>query len=86
MNVESTSRFGLDRFNFRDLFVLDMANNHQGSVEHGLNVIRGLAEPVKRHGVRAGVKFQFRQLASSFTRATGRTRTTSISPGSSRPS
>lgn len=24
---------------FRDLFVLDLANNHQGSVEHGLNII-----------------------------------------------
>ena len=64
MNVENNKRFGLDRFDFRDLFVLDMANNHQGSVEHGLNVIRGLAEPVKRHGIRAGVKFQFRQLAT----------------------
>jgi N-acetylneuraminate synthase len=64
MNVENVNRFGFNRFDFRDLFVLDMANNHQGSVEHGLNVIRGVAEPVKRHGVRAGVKFQFRQLAS----------------------
>ena len=64
MNVANNDRFGLDRFDFRDLFVLDMANNHQGSVEHGVAVIRGLAEPVKRHGIRAGVKFQFRQLAS----------------------
>jgi len=64
MNVQNPDRFGLDRFDFRDLFVLDMANNHQGSVEHGLNIIRGVAEPVKRHGIRAGVKFQFRQLAT----------------------
>lgn len=62
MNVENVNRFGHDRFDFRDLFVLDMANNHQGSVEHGLNVIRGAAGPVKKHGVRAGIKFQFRQL------------------------
>ena len=27
-------------FDFRNLFVLDLANNHQGSVEHGLEVIR----------------------------------------------
>lgn len=64
MNFESPKRFGHDRFDFRDLFVLDMANNHQGSVEHGLNIIRAVAEPVHRHGIRAGVKFQFRQLAS----------------------
>ena len=53
-----------DRFNFRDLFVLDLANNHQGSVEHGLTIIRNCGEVVRRHGVRAAVKFQFRQLDS----------------------
>ena len=64
MNYDGSPRFGLDRFDFRDLFVLDMANNHQGSVEHGLNIVRAVAEPVRRHAIRAGVKFQFRQLAS----------------------
>jgi sialic acid synthase SpsE/quercetin dioxygenase-like cupin family protein len=49
-------------FDFDGLFVLDLANNHQGSVEHGLRIIRAVAEVVKRHGVRAAVKFQFRQL------------------------
>ncbi len=49
-------------FDFRDLFVLDLANNHQGSVEHGLRVIREHGEVVRRHGVRAAMKFQFRQL------------------------
>jgi len=49
-------------FNFHDLFVLDMANNHQGSVEHGLNIIRGMGSVVREHAVRAGLKFQFRQL------------------------
>jgi sialic acid synthase SpsE len=49
-------------FDFRDLFVLDLANNHQGSVEHGLEVIRRHAEVVRKHGVRAAVKFQFRDL------------------------
>lgn len=51
-------------FDFRDLFVLDLANNHQGSVEHGLRVIREHGEVVRRHGVRAAMKFQFRQLDS----------------------
>ncbi|MDH5296034.1 MAG: N-acetylneuraminate synthase family protein, partial [Nitrospirota bacterium] len=49
-------------FNFHDLFILDLANNHQGSVEHGLRIIQSMAEVVKRHQVRAAIKFQFRQL------------------------
>jgi N-acetylneuraminate synthase len=49
-------------FDFRNLFVLDLANNHQGSVEHGLEVIRQHAEVVRKHGVRAAIKFQFRNL------------------------
>ena len=49
-------------FDFRDLFVLDLANNHQGSVEHGLRVIREHGAIVRRHAVRAAMKFQFRQL------------------------
>lgn len=51
-------------FDFRDLFVLDLANNHQGDVEHGLRIIREHGEVVRRHGVRAAMKFQFRQLDS----------------------
>jgi len=27
-------------FDFQNLFVLDLANNHQGDVAHGRNVIR----------------------------------------------
>ena len=53
----------MDRdFDFQDLFVLDLANNHQGSVEHGLRIIQSMAEVVKKHHVRAAIKFQFRQL------------------------
>lgn len=51
-------------FDFRDLFVLDLANNHQSSVDHGKAVIRGAAGAVRKHGVRAAMKFQFRQLDS----------------------
>ena len=49
-------------FDFRNLFILDLANNHQGSVEHGLEVIRQHAEVVRKHGVRAAIKFQFRDI------------------------
>ena len=51
-------------FDFRDLFVLEMANNHQGELEHGKRIIRELGEVVKKHRVRAAVKFQFRELDS----------------------
>ena len=49
-------------FNFNDLFILDLANNHQGDVEHGIRIIREMGEVVRANGVRAALKFQFRQL------------------------
>jgi N-acetylneuraminate synthase len=52
----------IEKFDFRDLFVLDLANNHQGSVEHGKAIIEGCADAVAKHGVRAAIKFQFRDL------------------------
>lgn len=49
-------------FDFKDLFVLDLANNHHGSIEHGTNIIDRCADVVAKHGVRAAIKFQFRDL------------------------
>ncbi|OEJ65858.1 sialic acid synthase [Magnetovibrio blakemorei] len=49
-------------FNFENLFVLDLANNHQGSVAHATKVIQSLSQVVQKHGVNAALKFQFRQL------------------------
>ena len=49
-------------FDFEDLFVLDLANNHQGDIEHGKRVIREHGAVVARHGVRGVIKFQFRNL------------------------
>lgn len=49
-------------FNFNDLFILDIANNHQGSVAHGKAIIEQLGEIVRKANVRAAIKFQFRQL------------------------
>ena len=49
-------------FTFKGLFILDMANNHQGSVEHGQKIIRAVGEEVTQRGVRVALKFQFRQL------------------------
>lgn len=53
---------GLEGFDFTDLFVFDMANNHQGSVEHGLKIIAEIGGIARKHDVRGAMKFQFRQL------------------------
>jgi len=42
------------------VFCLDMANNHQGSVEHGMNIITETADVAKRTGARVAIKLQFR--------------------------
>ena len=47
-----------------NLFVLDLANNHQGDLKHGINIIEKLSEIVKKEKVKAAIKFQFRQLES----------------------
>ena len=49
-------------YDFRNLFVFDMANNHQGDIEHGLNIIRQMGAVARKHGVKGVMKFQFRQL------------------------
>ena len=52
------------KFNFENLFIFEIANNHQGSLEHGLKIVREMAELAKTFGVRGAVKLQFRNLDS----------------------
>jgi N-acetylneuraminate synthase len=47
---------------FKDLFIMEMANNHQGDVAHGEAIIREMASVRQKYNVNAGVKFQYRQL------------------------
>jgi len=49
-------------FDFNQLFIYDMANNHQGDLKHGLNIIKEIGTVSNAAGVRAALKFQFRQL------------------------
>ena len=51
----------MKKIDFKNLFVLDLANNHQGSVEHGLKIIRECGKVARKHNIRAVMKFQFRQ-------------------------
>ena len=45
-----------------DLFIFDIANNHQGSLEHGLNIIKAFGKVARTLDIKAVFKFQFRDL------------------------
>lgn len=47
---------------FEDLYIFEMANSHQGSVEHGTDIIRAMAKIARKHNIKAAVKLQFRNL------------------------
>ncbi len=47
---------------FEELFVLEMANNHLGSVDRGLKIISTYAQVVRFNNVRAAIKLQIRDV------------------------
>ncbi|MEQ1879285.1 MAG: N-acetylneuraminate synthase family protein, partial [Bdellovibrionia bacterium] len=49
---------------FNDLFIFEMANNHEGDTEHGLRIIREFGDLARNENIRAAIKFQFRDLDS----------------------
>lgn len=49
---------------FSDLFIFEMANSHQGSVEHGIDIIREMAKISRKYNINAAVKLQYRNLDS----------------------
>lgn len=51
-----------EKFNFENLFILDLANNHKGSLELGRKIVSEFAKVIKAEGVRAAIKFQLRDL------------------------
>ena len=54
----------MNRDIFEDLFVLELANNHWGSVERGLKIIEDYGQIVRFNNVRAAIKLQFRDVDS----------------------
>ena len=44
------------------LIIFDLANNHMGSVEHGLKIIRAIHKAARGFPYHFAVKFQYRQL------------------------
>ncbi len=49
-------------FRFEDLFIYDLANNHQGDVAHASAIVSEMGRVTREAGARAALKFQFRQL------------------------
>jgi len=49
---------------FDELFVLELANNHLGSIERGLKIIANYAQVVRFNNVRAAIKLQLRDVDS----------------------
>ena len=47
---------------FEDLFVLEIANNHWGSIERGLKIIEQFAQVIRFNNVKAALKLQFRDV------------------------
>ncbi len=47
---------------FDNLFIFEMANSHQGSVEHGIDIIHEMSKIARKYNVKAAVKLQFRNL------------------------
>ena len=53
-----------NKFNFQDLFIFDLANNHQGDVDHAMKIIDEVADLVKKYKLNGAIKFQFRELST----------------------
>lgn len=51
-----------DREIFENLFVLEAANNHWGSVARGLKIVRDFGTVVRYNNVKAAIKLQFRDV------------------------
>ncbi len=47
---------------FDNLYIFEMANSHQGSVEHGKDIIHEMAKIARKCNVKAAVKLQYRNL------------------------
>jgi N-acetylneuraminate synthase len=47
---------------FENLFVLELANNHWGSLERGKQIVKEFAKVVKSNKVKAAIKLQFRDV------------------------
>ncbi len=47
---------------FDDLIIFEMANSHQGNVEHGIKIIKAMGKIAKKYNAKCAVKLQYRDL------------------------
>ena len=45
-----------------DLYIFEMANNHQGSVQHGIKIIKEMGKIARKCNIKAAVKLQYRDI------------------------
>ena len=55
---------------FHNLFVLELANNHWGSLRRGKQIIKQFATVAKKNNVKAAIKLQFRDVKNFITKTT----------------
>ena len=53
-----------DKSLFENLFVLEVANNHNGNIEKGLKIIQDHGQVCRQNNVKAAIKLQFRKMDS----------------------
>ena len=53
-----------DKSIFENLFVLEAANNHNGSIEKGLKIIQDFGQICRQNNIKAAIKLQFRKMDS----------------------
>ncbi|MDI9509461.1 MAG: N-acetylneuraminate synthase family protein [Bacillota bacterium] len=46
----------------KNLFIFEMANSHQGSVEHGIKIIKAMGRIARKYNIHGAVKLQYRNL------------------------
>lgn len=49
---------------FDGLIIFEMANSHQGDVNHGINIIKEIAKITREYNIKGAIKFQYRNLDS----------------------
>jgi len=47
---------------FNKLFIFELANNHNGDLQHGIDIIREISKVAKRYDFKFGFKLQYRDL------------------------
>ncbi|MGB7599288.1 MAG: N-acetylneuraminate synthase family protein, partial [Candidatus Sulfotelmatobacter sp.] len=52
----------MNNLSARPLFIFEMANNHMGSVEHGLRIVEAMREACREFPFSFAVKLQYRDL------------------------